>query len=52
MSKHSRFYELSKKRVLDNAELAEWLRELENRLSQSSRMTGSKPGRTELKPKT
>ena len=50
MAEHSKFYELSKQRVLDNIELAEWLRMLEEIL-QSHHVAGSKPGRTELKPK-
>lgn len=30
--KKKRFYELSRERVLDNAELAEWIRSLEDRI--------------------
>ena len=45
------FYELSKRQVLDNVQLAEWLRQVEDRVrkleaSQSLRVAGSKPGRT------
>jgi hypothetical protein len=44
------FYELSKRQVLDNVQLAEWLRQVEDRIrkleSQSLRVAGSKPGRT------
>lgn len=50
MVEHSKFYELSKKRVLGNSELADWLRELEDKILQSPRVAGSKSGRTELKP--
>jgi len=50
MSKEESFYELSKKQVLDNVQLAVWLRQVEDRIrkleSQSLRVTGSKPGRT------
>lgn len=28
------FYDLSKKRVLNNAEIAEWLREIEDKIKQ------------------
>jgi len=42
------FYEISKKKLLDNAELAEWIRSLEDRIrvleSQSSRVTASRRG--------
>jgi len=43
------FYELSKRKVLDNTQLAEWIRQLEDRIrrieSRSPRVTGSKPER-------
>jgi|GEM_PF-6252733 len=43
------FYELSKRKVLDNIQLAEWIRQLEDRIgrleSRSPRVTGSKPER-------
>jgi hypothetical protein len=45
------FYESSKKETLDNSQLAEWLRQLEDRIrkleSQSQKVTGSKSGRTD-----
>jgi hypothetical protein len=33
LAKKKGFYELSKERVLDNRELAEWLRQVEEKLS-------------------
>jgi hypothetical protein len=46
----TKFYTLSLERVLDNRELAEWLRVLEDMLmdkpSRSPRVAGSKPERT------
>jgi len=50
MAENESLYELSKKQVLDNVQLAEWIRQLEDRIrrleSRSPRVTGSKPGRT------
>jgi len=46
MNEHSKFYKLSKQKVLTNAELAEWIRELEDKiLSQSHSVTASSRGR-------
>ena len=50
MGEEKNFYDLSKARVLDNTELAEWLRELEDRIrrleSQSQDVAASNRGRT------
>jgi len=48
--KKKSFYELSKERVLDNVELAEWIRSLEERIrifeSQSQNVAASSRGQT------
>jgi len=53
----SKFYGLSKDRIFDNSELAEWLRELEDRIhqieaqSQSHSVTASRPRTNSVKAK-
>ena len=57
MPEHSKFYNPSKERALNNSELAEWLRELEDKIhqlesqSQSHSVTASKPRTNSVKAK-
>jgi len=57
MPEHSKSYNSSKERILNNSELAEWLRELEDKIhqlesqSQSHSVTASKPRTNSVKAK-